>query len=93
MTLRACRFIVTGNVQGVFFRSSTCEEARRLGLRGYAKNLPDGSVEVVAAGKAVAIDALGAWLQHGPPMAKVANVHRSEVAHADAERLDGFAIS
>ena len=54
----AARFIVTGRVQGVFFRASTREQAQHLGLRGHAKNLADGSVEVLAAGDAVAIDAL-----------------------------------
>ncbi len=93
MTMQACRFTVTGKVQDVFFRASTRDEARRLGLHGYAKNLPDGSVEVVAAGDVAAIAALATWLQQGPPMAKVATVHSSEVAQADAERLDGFDIS
>lgn len=92
MTTGACRFIVTGNVQGVFFRASARDEARRLGLRGYAKNLPDGSVEVVAAGDAVAIEALTAWLRHGPPMAKVADVRRSGIAQADARMPEDFHI-
>ncbi len=91
--MHACRFIVTGKVQGVFFRASTRAQARRLGLRGYATNLPDGSVEVVAAGEATAIESLAAWLRHGPPMAKVAEVRRSELAHFYAEMLAGFEIS
>ncbi len=87
----ACRFIITGKVQGVFFRGSTREQARRLGLRGYAKNLPDGSVEVVAAGEAAAIESLAVWLHHGPPMATVAEVRRSDLA--DADMLPGFQVS
>ncbi len=93
MTMQACRFIVTGRVQGVFFRASTRVEARRLGLRGYARNLPDGSVEVIAAGEAAAIASLAAWLRQGPPMATVATVDSSEVAQSDADGLHDFSIS
>lgn len=71
------RFIVTGRVQGVFFRASTRNEAVRLGITGHAKNLADGSVEVVACGPDDALAELEAWLQHGPPLAHVASV-RSE---------------
>ena len=49
--MAAARFCITGKVQGVFFRASTRKQALRLGLRGYAKNLADGSVEVLAVGK------------------------------------------
>jgi len=60
------KFIICGRVQGVFFRASTRTEATRLGLDGYAKNLADGSVEVLACGDAAALDALHRWLQRGP---------------------------
>ena len=69
---------VSGRVQGVFFRASTRERALALGLRGHALNLPDGRVEVVAAGDPEALEALAAWLQHGPPMARVERVERGE---------------
>ncbi len=69
---RRCR--VTGRVQGVFFRASTREQARRLGLTGYARNLPDGSVEVLACGEPAALEALVAWLWQGPPQAAVSGV-------------------
>jgi acylphosphatase len=69
--------MVHGKVQGVFFRASTRERALDLGLSGSATNLPDGSVEVVAEGEAMAVDALEAWLRHGPPMARVERVERS----------------
>jgi acylphosphatase len=65
------RYRVTGKVQGVFFRHSARLEAERLGIRGAARNLPDGSVEVLAAGTAAALDALREWLRRGPPMARV----------------------
>ena len=72
----ATRFLVTGKVQGVFFRASTRERALALGLRGRATNLADGGVEVIAEGDAAALDALAAWLHHGPPAARVESVAR-----------------
>jgi acylphosphatase len=84
------RFLVTGNVQGVFFRASTRNEALKWGLRGYARNLPDGSVEVVACGGSDAVDALEQWLWEGPPAARVDDVRRYE--HAD-DAPAGFAVS
>lgn len=74
--MNGARFFVRGRVQGVFFRAGTREQAQKLGLRGHARNLADGSVEVVAAGDAQAIDALEAWLHEGPPSAKVERVER-----------------
>lgn len=71
----ACRrFRVQGHVQGVFFRASTQTVARDLGLGGYARNLSDGTVEVLACGAPTALDQLEAWLQDGPPMASVSKV-------------------
>jgi acylphosphatase len=84
----AARFLVSGRVQGVFFRASTRERALKLGLRGHAVNLPDGRVEVVAAGDAEALEALAAWLEIGPRMAKVERVERGEVGEGDVG--DGF---
>jgi len=73
----ACaRFLVSGRVQGVFYRASTREQALRLGLRGSAVNLPDGRVEVLAEGDAAALDELERWLQSGPPAARVDGVER-----------------
>lgn len=84
----AARFLVSGLVQGVFYRASTKTRARELGLAGFAKNLPDGRVEVVASGDAEALDALHAWLRQGPPSARVVAVEReafSEQMHAGFE--------
>jgi acylphosphatase len=64
--MSAARFIVRGKVQGVWFRASTREQAARLGLDGHARNLGDGSVEVIAIGDAEALDALERWLHVGP---------------------------
>jgi acylphosphatase len=74
----AARFLVSGKVQGVFFRASTREQALKLGLRGYAKNLPDGRVEVLAEGDERALDALERWLHVGPPMARIESVERGD---------------
>ncbi|HEX3847756.1 MAG TPA: acylphosphatase [Steroidobacteraceae bacterium] len=73
------RFLVTGKVQGVFFRHSTRIEARRLGLRGFARNLPDGSVEVIAHGTAADVEQLHAWLHRGPAQARVDAVRETEL--------------
>lgn len=74
----AVRFLVGGKVQGVFFRASTREQALKLGLRGHARNLPDGRVEVLAEGDAIALDALERWLQVGPPLARVETIERGD---------------
>lgn len=85
------QFIVRGKVQGVWFRASTRAQAERLGLRGHARNLADGSVEVIAAGDADAIDALERWLHVGPPLARVDAVLRLP-SPVDITGLDaGFA--
>lgn len=68
------RFLVSGRVQGVFFRASTRERARQLGLTGHALNLEDGRVEVLAYGHDGVLDELRAWLQQGPPAADVTSV-------------------
>ncbi len=65
---------VTGRVQGVFFRAATQREAKRLGLGGYVRNLPDGRVDVLACGAKPLVEELCAWLSKGPPQAQVSNV-------------------
>ena len=76
------RFLIFGKVQGVYFRHSTRLEARRLVIRGIARNLPDGSVEVIAHGDPPAVEELRAWLQHGPPEARVEEVRETAPDHA-----------
>lgn len=66
--------IVRGKVQGVFFRAATQQEAQKLGITGYAKNLADGRVEVLLCGTPDAVGHLKAWLWQGPPAAHVADV-------------------
>jgi len=76
--MSACKsFLISGRVQGVFFRASTRDTAVSLGLTGYARNLPDGRVEVVACGEAEAIAALERWLHEGPPMSRVTDVQEA----------------
>ncbi len=62
---------ITGRVQGVFFRQSTCEQARMLGLAGWVRNMDDGTVEMEVCGPKPKVDALVAWCHEGPPAAKV----------------------
>ena len=90
----ASRFLISGKVQGVWFRASTRDEALRLNLRGYASNLRDGRVEVLAVGEVGAIQQLSNWLRRGPPMARVEAVEQRDTGSViDAEPgLDGFQI-
>ena len=73
------RFRVTGKVQGVYFRHSTRQRAERLAIRGHARNLPDGSVEVLAHGASAAVEELLQWLHQGPRMARVDEVQELKV--------------
>ena len=84
------RFIVSGKVQGVWFRAATCERALALGLRGHARNRADGTVEVLAAGDAAALDSLAQWLHVGPPLARVEALTRAPARPTEAG--PGFAI-
>ena len=77
--LIARRCHVSGRVQGVFFRASTRDRARELGVTGYARNLPDGRVEVLACGKPDAVEALCRWLWQGSPSSQVTAVNVSAV--------------
>jgi acylphosphatase len=79
-----CRlFRVSGRVQGVGFRFATKDRARELGLGGYAANLADGRVEVLACGDEVALSELEAWLRTGPPAARVRDVTSENVEGVD----------
>jgi acylphosphatase len=68
------RLIVHGRVQGVWFRGATEAEARRLGVAGWVRNRPDGTVEAEAEGPPAAVDALVAWAHRGPSAARVTHV-------------------
>jgi acylphosphatase len=87
------RFFVSGKVQGVFFRASCVQQAARLGLHGWARNLADGRVEVLARGEPDAMNALARWLVTGPPAARVDNVERHAEDLAIAARLTDFRVT
>jgi len=70
--------IIEGRVQGVWFRESTREKALSLGVNGWVKNLPDGTVEVVAEGEEDKVRELVKWCHKGPPAARVTKVHEKE---------------
>lgn len=88
--MTAARFLVSGRVQGVAFRAHARAEALRLGLRGHARNLEDGRVDVLAMGDDDALEAFAAWLAKGPPLARVGGVERMPAPGEAAG--DGFAI-
>jgi acylphosphatase len=85
------RAIVSGRVQGVSYRASTVDEARRLGLLGWVRNKVDGTVELEAEGPDDKIVALLAWCAHGPPAARVDRVATEELPPAGSER--SFTVS
>jgi acylphosphatase len=72
--------IVTGRVQGVGFRFHTADEANRLGIAGWVRNLPDSSVEAEFEGSASAVESMLAWVRVGPPSAEVTGVDIDDVA-------------
>jgi acylphosphatase len=76
--MKRMRVFVSGHVQGVFFRDSTRQEAERLGVRGWVRNLPDGKVEAVFEGPPARVDGLVAWCQEGPERARVEQVEARE---------------
>ena len=66
--------LVSGMVQGVFFRYSTIRRARRLGLTGWVRNLPDGRVEILAQGENTKLEQLVTWARRGPVGARVSKI-------------------
>ncbi|KHL18959.1 acylphosphatase [Mumia flava] len=89
MADRAVRVVVSGHVQGVFFRDSCRRAALEAGVRGWVRNRDDGAVEAVFAGPPDAVDALVAWARVGPPRARVDDV---AVARADDPGGTGFDV-
>ncbi|MGH7895920.1 MAG: acylphosphatase [Candidatus Binatia bacterium] len=85
MAARA-RLSVRGRVQGVWYRGSMQEEARRLGVTGWAQNEPDGSVTAEIEGERPAVDAMIAWAHRGPAGARVTEVVVEWIAATGAER-------
>ena len=80
---------VTGRVQGVYYRASTRERARTLGLSGWVRNTADGAVEIEAEGPADAVQKLVAWCNEGPPAARVRDVEMKSIpASGDATSFE-----
>ncbi len=85
--MRSVKALVSGKVQGVWYRDSTRRRAIDLGITGYAKNLANGQVEVVATGQPEAVSQLIQWLNQGPPNAVVSSVTVEDI---DAVSIEGF---
>lgn len=88
--MKRCFFRVSGRVQGVGFRWFVVGEAERLGLRGWVRNAPDGSVEVEVAGPQESVDALRVRLEMGPPSSRV--THVQELGAGAYDLPSGFEI-
>lgn len=86
--MKAVQARVTGRVQGVSFRWYTQEQARRLGVAGWVRNEPDGSVLLHAEGDGAAVDALVAWCHEGPALARVRGVAVREAAPSGASSFE-----
>ncbi|MEO5774781.1 MAG: acylphosphatase [Sphingomicrobium sp.] len=84
----ARRVRVTGLVQGVFFRGWTREQATRLGVAGWVRNCPDGSVEALLEGDAEAVQSLTDLLGHGPDGARVDRIEIEEAAPENGDRFE-----
>jgi len=75
--MKRLRLKIVGLVQGVAFRAYARDEATRLGVTGWVRNCSDGAVEVIAEGPEEALNILGSWCEHGPPLAQVLRVDRT----------------
>ncbi len=74
MAQKRIHLVIRGRVQGVFFRAAAQREARRLGITGWVRNRPDGTVELLAEGDEDAIKELSGWASHGTSAARVDHV-------------------
>ena len=83
------RCIVSGRVQGVFFRATAQRKALELKISGWARNLPDGRVEVLACGDEANVKELQDWLWQGPPHARVTDV---SVGVVELQHVNGFKV-
>jgi acylphosphatase len=84
------RSFVSGRVQGVFYRATCCSKAESLGLTGYARNLVDGRVEVVACGEEAAVNGFVTWLWEGSPASRVTDVATEHADPAEGQRTVSF---
>jgi acylphosphatase len=84
------RSFVSGRVQGVFYRATCVRKAESLGLTGYARNLTDGRVEVLACGEESIVDEFVAWLWEGSPASRVTDVATERADSAEGQRTVSF---
>ncbi len=89
MNPSAVHMVVHGRVQGVFYRANTQAEARHLGVKGWVRNCPDGTVEVHAEGDESRVQQLVDWCRKGPPHAHVTHL---EVQPAEPKGLHTFEV-
>jgi acylphosphatase len=87
--MQTVSIIISGKVQGVFFRQSTKEKAISLGITGIVKNLPDGNVYIIASGTAAQLKTLIDWCRQGPARAKVTSIKTQEIA---LQEFNNFSI-
>ncbi|KAA0011009.1 MAG: acylphosphatase [Thermoplasmata archaeon] len=87
--MKRAHVTIRGKVQGVWFRAHTKEMADKLSLKGWVRNLPDGSVEAVFEGDENSIKEIISWCHHGPPLARVSKV---EVKYEEPQGEEGFRI-
>ena len=87
--MKRANVVVHGSVQGVFFRAETRDRARSLGLAGWVRNAPDGTVEAVLEGDDEQVESMVEWCRRGPGGARVEEV---EVAWSEPEGEEGFSI-
>ena len=88
MICRRC--FVSGRVQGVFYRATCVRKAQELGITGFARNLADGRVEVLACGEPAVVAAFEKWLWEGSPASKVTGVDSADVDPGSVQRTTSF---
>ena len=91
MVCKKC--LVGGRVQGVYYRATAARRARELGIHGYARNLPDGRVDVLACGDEEAVSAFVKWLWIGSSASKVTSVEVSDAPAEAAGVRAGFHVA
>lgn len=82
--------VISGRVQGVWFRATTKQKAEQLGLTGWVRNTPDGCVETVFEGEETLVNKMIEWCHRGPPLSKVENVEVKKQEPTNS--FDGFSV-
>jgi acylphosphatase len=87
MNMKRISILVSGKVQGVFYRASTEEKAKEIGLTGFVRNEPDGKVYIEAQGKQEQLDELVKWCKRGPERARVDEISLEEIPLVEESRF------